>query len=160
MPEMKAFTDFLELWSSDLLLAVVVLGLSYILENYCCIYGIQFFFVFIIICTNGWTKMYCCTTIPIDRATQYIVEKRWTILLWIAKTERCSVVQKFISYTLAVEVITLFKIVELDFPKISVHEFSMTQALRSGKKLFLKHQIYLWGENHTPVINTYQNVSQ
>jgi len=46
------------------------------------------------------------------------------------------VVQKFINYTLAAEVITLFKTMELDFAKILVQEFSMAQALRSRKKHF------------------------
>jgi hypothetical protein len=138
-PEMKAFTDFLELGSSDLLLAVVCLVLNLHTRNsplYLLITNTSLFLI--IICTNidGWTKMYCCTIIPMGRATQYIVEKRWIMLLWIAKMEHCCVVQKFISYILAVEVITLLKTMELDFAKISVHEFSMTQATRSRKKHF------------------------
>ena len=136
---MKAFTDFLKLWSSDLLLGVVVLCLTYILETHCCICGILILFLFLIIIyinIDGWTKMYCCTIIPMDRATQYIVEKRWIILLWIVKTEHCCVVQRFVSYALAVEVITLFNLWNLILLKISVHEFSITQAPRSRKKHF------------------------
>ena len=44
--ENKAVTDFLELWSSDLVLAVVVLGLSDILETHHCICGIPILFLF------------------------------------------------------------------------------------------------------------------
>lgn len=136
--ELKAFTDFLKLWLSDLLLAVVVLCLTYIQNSQLYLWNNNSFLFLIIICTNidGWTKIYWCTTIPMDRATQYIVEKRWIIHVWIAKSGNCCVVQKFISYTLAAEVIILFKTMELDFVKISVHEFSVAQALRSRKKHF------------------------
>ena len=146
---MKAFTEFLELWLSGLLLVVDVLCLTYVLETHHCICGIPIIFCFWSLSAQILMDEPICTVVPQFPWTQplsALLKKRWIIYLWIAKTENCSVVQKFINYTLAAEVITLFKTMELDFAKILVQEFSMAQALRSRKKHFWNIELTYEGE--------------